>query len=234
MDSTIQIRADIDSDKVYEYAEAMEAKADFPPVDLFESKGGYYIGDGWHRILAAQKAGIITIKAEVHKGGRSEALKFALSANAQHGLPRTNADKRRAVEVALKEYPDLPSTQIAKLCAVSDEMVRKARKVVPTVGASPTHTDTLGRQQPATKSRRTEVGRESHSEESNTENENEGMSITQTAPKKRLPKQSLNVGMECWRWAKVQLDKIHPKDVSREAALREAIKYCNERLEKKQ
>lgn len=46
---------------------------------------------------------------------------------AAHGQPRTNADKRRAVEIAIKEFPKLSSREIAKVCAVSDMFVGKVR-----------------------------------------------------------------------------------------------------------
>jgi hypothetical protein len=54
-------------------------------------------------------------------------LKFALAANAAHGLKRTNADKRRSVELALAEWPNLSSRELAKICAVSDMMVGEIR-----------------------------------------------------------------------------------------------------------
>ena len=42
-------------------------------------------------------------------------------------LRRTNADKRRAVEIALKEFPKLSSREIAKVCAVGDQLVNQLR-----------------------------------------------------------------------------------------------------------
>jgi hypothetical protein len=60
-------------------------------------------------------------------GGKREAVKFALSAHAKHGMPRANADKRESVEVALKELGNLNNAEAAKLCAVSGEFVRKVR-----------------------------------------------------------------------------------------------------------
>lgn len=38
-------------------------------------------------------------------------------------LLRTNEDKRRAVEIALKEFPKLSKREIAKICAVNDTTV---------------------------------------------------------------------------------------------------------------
>jgi hypothetical protein len=52
-----------------------------------------------------------------------------MSANASHGLRRTNADKRNAVEMALAdpEWSKLPNTQIAEMCAVAESFIRKIK-----------------------------------------------------------------------------------------------------------
>ncbi len=88
-------------------------------------------------------------------GGRIDALKAALSANAAHDIRRGNADKRRAVEIALREFPKLSSRMIAELCGVSDPFVGKLRGDVLTVSNAQTRTTADGREYPAT--RRTSV-----------------------------------------------------------------------------
>lgn len=225
MDDTIQIRAVIDAEKVDEYAERMQAKDEFPAVDLFESKEGYYIGDGWHRILAAEQADIITIKAEVHKGGRSEALKFALSANARHGLPRSNADKRRAVEVALKEYPDLTDRAIAEICAVGHVMVNRMR---PTVSKEQLiGSPRLGRDG---KIRRMPTPREP---EPIDEGEGEGED-SEPEPPRPSAKAPPDTAIFVWRQVKRNLDAIPCNDVSLPEALNEMESYIyNKRAELK-
>jgi hypothetical protein len=49
--------------------------------------------------------------------------------NAAHGLRRNNADKRRAVEVLLRdeEWGKWSNSEIARRCSVSDEFVRQER-----------------------------------------------------------------------------------------------------------
>lgn len=86
-------------------------------------------------------------------GGRIDALKAALSANAAHGIRRGNADKRRAVEIALREFPKLSSRMIAELCGVGHQLVGQVRGVDDS--STSTRIDSLGRNQPAT--RRTSV-----------------------------------------------------------------------------
>lgn len=127
MDAGIQCRAAINTETVTGYAERMAAGDEFPPVDLFGTDGRYWIGDGWHRIMAAKQIGAASILGNTHPGARHDALKYALGANAKHGHARTNADKRRCVEVALAEFPALSSRAIAQLCGVDDSTVESTR-----------------------------------------------------------------------------------------------------------
>jgi hypothetical protein len=149
MDTSIQCRAVIDTATVSEYADRMIEGDKFPAVVLFEEGGKLWIGDGWHRVMAARQMGAIDIAADVRPGGRKEALQYALGANAANGLRRSNADKRRCVEIALAEFGDLSSRQIAVMCGVSNHMVDDARPVDVGKSPTPTRTDTLGRKQPA-------------------------------------------------------------------------------------
>ena len=147
LDTGIQCRASIDTGTVDEYADAMTASATFPPVDLFGAAGRYWIGDGWHRVLGAKKIGALTIDAIVRDGTRADALRFALGANAAHGQRRTNADKRRCVEIAVREFPALSSRAVAELCSVGHQLVLSVRQV----DESPTShiTGADGKQYPA-------------------------------------------------------------------------------------
>jgi hypothetical protein len=129
LDASIQCRASINTETVNEYAERMTENDQFPAVELFGTADACWIGDGWHRVLAARQIGAIDIEAEMHKGGRGEALRFALSANSANGLRRTNADKRRCVEIALAEWPKLTDLAIGKMCGVNDKTVAAARPV---------------------------------------------------------------------------------------------------------
>lgn len=123
-----QIRAKIDVDTVEQYAEAMQdATNKFPPVVVFHDGSQFILADGFHRVMAAARNGFTDIDAEVNKGTRTDALKFALGANSTHGLKRTNADKRRSVELALAEWPKISDREIARICFVSAEMVGDVR-----------------------------------------------------------------------------------------------------------
>ena len=137
LDVSIQCRAHIDTAVVNEYAEAMTDGATFPPIMLFAADGKHYIGDGWHRVMASKQIGALGIPATVEPGGRAAALKYALGANALHGHRRTNADKRRAVEIAIREFPKVSTAVLASMCGVSRPFVDGLRQQDATVASSP-------------------------------------------------------------------------------------------------
>ena len=132
-------RASLDENAVEEYADAMRtAQAKFPPVVVFDERGTLWLADGHHRVEAARRAGRKVIRAKIHAGGRREALLHACGANAAYGVRRTNADKRLAVTLMLrdKEWRDWAGRVIARCCAVDEGLVRKVRDELSADGAS--------------------------------------------------------------------------------------------------
>jgi hypothetical protein len=127
-----QARVHLDPEVVADYAEAMLEGATFPPVVLFHDGACYWIGDGFHRIEAARQVEQTTIPAEVSPGGLREALLYACGANRTHGLPRTNADKRRVVEVLLEdaEWATWSDNHIARHCGVAVSFVGRIRSAL--------------------------------------------------------------------------------------------------------
>jgi ParB-like chromosome segregation protein Spo0J len=53
----------------------MAAGAKFPPVVVFHGGRKYWLADGFHRVDAAEAAGLDKILAEVRKGERRDWLK---------------------------------------------------------------------------------------------------------------------------------------------------------------
>jgi len=149
LDVSIQCRAAIDTTIVNDYAGRMIEGDKFPPIELYGTQTECWIGDGWHRILAAKQIGAVDIPATLHAGGWIEALKHALGANALHGHRRTNADKRRCVELALKEFSKLSSRAIADMCGVSAEMVNSIRSTQLSESDTSTRTGKDGKNHPA-------------------------------------------------------------------------------------
>ena len=130
-DAGTQVRAGLNEITVADYAEALAGGAKFPAVIVFHDGNRYIAADGFHRIHAAIKNGAKVIECDVRKGGKADALKFALGCNAHHGMRRTNADKRNAVRMALEEFPRLSDVAISELCLVGRELVAEIRKSQP-------------------------------------------------------------------------------------------------------
>jgi hypothetical protein len=65
----------------------------------------------------------------VHQGGLRDAILHSAGANADHGVRRTNADKRRAALMLLQDevWSKWNDTKIAKACAVSHTFVDTVR-----------------------------------------------------------------------------------------------------------
>lgn len=124
-----QIRRTLDKATIDQYREDLESGAVFPPVDVFREKGSsrVILADGFHRLYAHIHADRPEIDVNIHEGGPVEAIIFAAGANAAHGLRRTNADKRRAVELCLK-HPEISKRsrqEIADICRVTKRTVQK-------------------------------------------------------------------------------------------------------------
>lgn len=152
IDSDVQARVEIDYDVVQQYRQEMSAGVKFPEPVVFFDGEWYWVGDGIHRRLAHEGDAVMPV--EVREGTIHDARWYAAGANKAHGLRRTNADKRRAVEIALKERPDLSDRAIAEHVGVHPDTVGERRRQLVESGDvsdSDTRTDTLGRQQPATK-----------------------------------------------------------------------------------
>lgn len=129
MDKACQPRAAIDEAVVAEYSAEMIAEAQFPPVIVYFDGAVHWLADGYHRVHAARRAGFTNVLAEVRAGTRRDAVLHACGANRDHGLRRTNADKRRAVETLFSdaEWKVWSDETIAKHCGTSREFVTRLR-----------------------------------------------------------------------------------------------------------
>ena len=150
IDGETQSRERINQETVAEYAETMKGATatPWPPVMVYFDGTDYWMADGFHRLLAAIRADRKHISAEVKQGSRADAAWAACAANQTHGLRRTNADKRKAVEMALKLRPELSDRAIAGHCGLSDPFVGQMRRQVLTVSTSTSRTGSDGRRYP--------------------------------------------------------------------------------------
>lgn len=136
IDGGTQPRVEIDQEVLTEYAEHLRNGGTFPPVIVFYDGAAYWLADGFHRYHAHRTAGRGSIDADIQTGGLREAILYSVGANTEHGLRRTNEDKRKAVETMLtndivsKDEEGKPwnNCEIARQCNVSEFMVRRFRE----------------------------------------------------------------------------------------------------------
>ena len=128
-DFDVQCRESIQTGIVAEYKESMLAKAQFPPLVIFYDGKIYWVADGFHRGQAYKEAGAVTCPCDVRQGTKRDAILYAVGANTGHGLRRSNADKRRAVETLLKdaEWSKWSDREVAKKAGVGHSFVSLMR-----------------------------------------------------------------------------------------------------------
>jgi len=136
-DGGTQSRVEINNEIVTEYAEAIKAGAEFPAVVVFNDGVDNWLADGFHRFHAHNQAGKTSISAEIHQGTARDAVLFSFGANGTHGLKRSNADKRKAVQTMFSdtEWAKWSSNAIAKACCVSHTFVDSVRLSLATVAS---------------------------------------------------------------------------------------------------
>lgn len=132
IDGGTQSRVEIDMEVVGDYAEAVTVGIDFPPIVVFNDGADQWLADGFHRYHAHTQAGKASIAAEVREGTVRDAILYSLGANGTHGLRRSNADKRKAVDTMLRdaEWVGWSDSKIAKACGVSDKTVASRRTAI--------------------------------------------------------------------------------------------------------
>ncbi|QDS91831.1 hypothetical protein FF011L_05660 [Roseimaritima multifibrata] len=143
VDERFQSRATMDPDAIAEYVEAIRTKKcwPFPPIKVVSQ----FVVDGFHRVEAAKQViadtaapavlrkSLQSISCErvpvetVSDDVPAVALRHALAANQTHGLKRTSEDKRRSVELAIRQWPDESNRAIAKLTGTSHTFVATVR-----------------------------------------------------------------------------------------------------------
>jgi hypothetical protein len=125
-----QPREKLDHTTVIQYKQDMRAGVQYDPIEVVYDGTDYWCWDGFHRCAAASLAGLLEIEAHVTQGSLEDALWLSASANKRHGVPRSNADKGRAVRTALNhpQGAGLSDHKIAEHVGVSQPFVGKIRR----------------------------------------------------------------------------------------------------------
>jgi hypothetical protein len=129
VDEKIQQRASLNDEYIVELSKEIADGAVLPPLDVYDIDGDLLLTDGFHRLKALLKAGVGTVEVNIYKGTERDAILHAVGANADHGLRRTNADKRKAATTLLidKEWNESSDGNIARICRVSQPFVSRIR-----------------------------------------------------------------------------------------------------------
>ena len=138
-DGGTQSRAQINWLTVTDYAADIAEGATFPPVVVYFDGADYWLADGFHRLEAHKRLGLVEIAADVKQGTRRDAILYSVKANAIHGLRRTNEDKRRAVTLLVDddEWGLWTDSQIARACGVSHPTVAAVRRSLEKFSSEP-------------------------------------------------------------------------------------------------
>lgn len=130
LDGGTQSRAKLSDETIADYAEKYAEGLAMPAVVVFYDGASYWLADGFHRCAGAKEAGKDGVIAEIRQGTRRDAILHSVGANAAHGLRRTNADKRRAVEMVLQdeEWGARSDRWIAEKCGVGHQLVGSVRE----------------------------------------------------------------------------------------------------------
>jgi hypothetical protein len=145
IDHRFQTRAAMDAGAISEYADAIRQSEGwpFPPIKVVSQ----FVVDGFHRVEAVKRVianSETTAKLRkllqdipvervavdlIFDNVPDLALQHALAANQTHGLRRSIADKRHAVELALKSWPDKSDREIATMTGTTHPFVGKVRRL---------------------------------------------------------------------------------------------------------
>jgi hypothetical protein len=133
-----QLRAGLDKAAVADYAEGYRefGAAHLGSISIYHVPGlkqPYVPVDGFHRISAAREVWSQDAALPctcVGSGSLREAILQAAGVNAEHGVRRTDADKRRAVLQVLSdaEWVGWSDNKIAKICNVGNRLVGVLRR----------------------------------------------------------------------------------------------------------
>lgn len=128
-DGGTQQRVQLSDEHVGELALAISKKKKVPPPVVFHDGEHYWLADGFHTALAHKSLQREFLVVEVREGTQRDAILYSCGANAEHGLKRSNEDKRKAVLTLLAdpEWAQWGDNRIADAVGVSHTFVGNIR-----------------------------------------------------------------------------------------------------------
>nr|QIY68662.1 ParB N-terminal domain-containing protein [Streptomyces sp. RLB1-33] len=107
---------------------AQLAELDGPLAPILVHSATMRVIDGMHRYLATLRKGLATIDVEFFDGTSEEAFLRAVEANAAHGLPLSQVDRRTAAERIIMSHPHMSDRAIAKASGLGTRTVAAIRR----------------------------------------------------------------------------------------------------------
>lgn len=145
LDGDTQARITVSEETIEEYSELIKSSGSqwpFGPLDVYHDGTDYFVSDGFHRTLAAIKAGRASVPCDVKKGTARDARMHGMLANDLHGLRMSREDRRKNVVWLLDTFPTLPQKEVATKAGVSvrtvETVVASRKPVNPQVAGSET------------------------------------------------------------------------------------------------
>lgn len=121
----LQVREQIDMNRVEFLEEVYEA---WDPLLVFKVGDKFYLSDGYHRITAAERLRLETVRVVIEEGTFEDALLAGIEANSAHrGMPLTLKERRHAAELVLKTHTNWSDPRIAELVGLSHTKVAEIR-----------------------------------------------------------------------------------------------------------
>jgi len=149
IDGGTQARISINNELVAEYAQAMKDGVVFPQIEVYFDGADHWLVDGFHRLHAMLACGKASATVTVFNGTLREAVYHSLAVNNDHGLRKSNEDKRKSVQTMLDdaEWVQISDHKIAKHCGCSHMLVGRMR--APEKAEKQPETGTSSKKQPA-------------------------------------------------------------------------------------
>ena len=146
VDGKTQSRAELNQERVTEYAEMIREGIDFPPITVFYDGSDYWLSSGFHRYFASKQAGKASIDCEIQEGTVTDALWFSLGSN-NHGLNKTAEDKRFMMQIIIDNpvWSKISNNKIAAHIGISNMTVSRIRKELDVKPSEISYTDKNGR-----------------------------------------------------------------------------------------
>jgi hypothetical protein len=132
IDAGTQGRVKLDKKVIEDYADKMQRGEKFPSCVVISDGKKNYLVDGFHRYFAVRKIKSPSLDCDVIQGTLQQAKEYSWSVNDGHGLPRSRADKRKVVLMAISDesHTGKSDREIATLCRVSHTFVQNVRKEI--------------------------------------------------------------------------------------------------------